>query len=66
MKRGYLYYIAALIWGIPGVTISVKGIKAYLNHLMKTRDGERLGSASTAEYDFADVPVVADDDDNLF
>lgn len=31
MKRGYLYYIAALIWGIPGVTISVKGIKAYLN-----------------------------------
>ena len=31
MKRGYLYYIAALIWGIPGVTISIKGIKAYLN-----------------------------------
>ena len=31
MKRGYLYYIVALIWGIPGVTISIKGIKAYLN-----------------------------------
>lgn len=43
-----------------------KGIKAYLNHLMKTRDGERLGGASTAEFDFADVPVVADDQNDLF
>lgn len=43
-----------------------KGIKAYLNHLMKTRDGERLGGASTAEFDFADVPVVADDVADLF
>lgn len=43
-----------------------KGIKAYLNHIMKTRDGERLGGASTAEFDFADVPVVADDVSDLF
>ncbi len=35
------------------------GIKAYLNHVMKTRDGERLGGCSTAEYDFADI--VLDD-----
>lgn len=43
-----------------------KGIKAFLNHVMKTRDGERLGGASTAEFDFADVPVFADDADNLY
>lgn len=43
-----------------------KGIKAYLNHIMKTRDGERLGGASTAEFDFADVPVVAEDMNDLF
>ncbi len=29
MKREYLYYIAAIIWGIPGVIISIKGISAY-------------------------------------
>ena len=43
-----------------------KGIKAYLNHIMKTRDGERLGGASTAEFDFADVPISADDVSDLF
>lgn len=43
-----------------------KGIKAYLNHIMKTRAGERLGGASTAEFDFADVPVVAEDVTDLF
>ncbi len=45
-----------------------KGIKAYLNHIMKTRDGENLGSASTAEFDFANVPAIEpqDDIDNLF
>ena len=29
MNRKYLYFIAAAIWGIPGVIISIKGIKAY-------------------------------------
>ena len=29
MKQKHLFYIAALIWGIPGVFISIKGIKAY-------------------------------------
>lgn len=29
MKRHYLYYIAAAIWGIPGFIITVKGINAY-------------------------------------
>lgn len=42
-----------------------KGIKAYLNHVMKTRDGEPLGSASTAEFDFADIDI-APADDGLF
>lgn len=44
------------------------GIKAYLNHLMKSRDGERLGSASTAEFDFADIQVAEpiDSIDELF
>jgi len=30
MKRNTLYYIAAALWGIPGVIITVKGIKSYL------------------------------------
>lgn len=29
VKRVYLYLTAALIWGIPGVMISLKGIRAY-------------------------------------
>ncbi len=29
MKRKYLYVVAALLWGIPGVEIFIKGIKAY-------------------------------------
>lgn len=29
MNRKILYYIAALIWGIPGVMITIKGITAY-------------------------------------
>ena len=30
MNRKILYFIAAAIWGIPGVIITVKGLKAYL------------------------------------
>ena len=30
MNRKYLYYIAAALWGIPGIIITVKGIRAYL------------------------------------
>lgn len=30
MKKNALYYIAAVLWGIPGVIISVKGVRAYL------------------------------------
>jgi hypothetical protein len=29
MSRKYLYYIAAAFWGIPGVIITIKGIRAY-------------------------------------
>jgi hypothetical protein len=29
IKRTVLYYIAAFIWGIPGVIITLKGISAY-------------------------------------
>ena len=29
MKRQYLYYIAAVIWEIPGFIISIKGFYAY-------------------------------------
>ena len=29
MKRIYLYYIAAALWGIPGVIITLKGLRAY-------------------------------------
>lgn len=30
MKKGHLYIVAGLIWGVPGLIISVKGINAYL------------------------------------
>ena len=30
MNKKNLYCIAALIWGIPGIIITVKGIRAYL------------------------------------
>lgn len=30
MDRKILYYVAAALWGIPGVIITVKGIRAYL------------------------------------
>ena len=29
MKRKHLYVVAAVIWGIPGIMITLKGIKAY-------------------------------------
>lgn len=30
MNRNLLYYIAAILWGIPGGIITVKGIRAYM------------------------------------
>ena len=30
MNRKYLYYIAAALWGIPGVIIAIKGLRSYL------------------------------------
>ena len=29
MKKRYLYLIAAIIWGIPGFIIAIKGLRAY-------------------------------------
>lgn len=29
MNRKHLYVVAAMIWGIPGIMITLKGIKAY-------------------------------------
>jgi len=29
MNKRYLYFIAALIWGAPGIMIAIKGINAY-------------------------------------
>lgn len=31
MNRTVLYYIAAFLWGTPGVIIAIKGIKMYLS-----------------------------------
>lgn len=28
-NRNILYYLAALIWGVPGIILSIKGIRAY-------------------------------------
>ena len=30
MNKRFLYYIAAFIWGAPGIAIAIKGCKAYL------------------------------------
>ena len=30
MTKKHLYIVAAIIWGIPGVILSIKGINAYL------------------------------------
>lgn len=30
MNKNALYYVAAALWGVPGVIISVKGVKAYM------------------------------------
>lgn len=32
MNRKHLYVVAAVIWGIPGIMITLKGIKAYAIH----------------------------------
>lgn len=29
MNKRFLYWIAALIWGMPGIMITIKGIRAY-------------------------------------
>ncbi len=29
MNKRYLYYIAGLIWGMPGIMVTIKGIHAY-------------------------------------
>jgi len=31
MNKKYLYLIAAAIWGIPGIVITIKGLGAYLS-----------------------------------
>lgn len=38
-----------------------KGVAAGLNNLMKTKDGEALGGRDSAENDFAEIEVEADD-----
>lgn len=35
MRRGYLYIIAAIVWGVPGVMLSLKGINAYAQQPLK-------------------------------
>lgn len=30
MNKNALYYVASALWGIPGVIISVKGVKTYM------------------------------------
>ena len=36
IRRVYSYFLAAAIWGIPGVNIAVKGVRAYM--LMRPDD----------------------------
>jgi len=45
-----------------------KGISCQLNKILKTKDGERFGSKSTAADDFAgiNVPDFEEDEDDVF
>ena len=38
-----------------------KGVGCYLNNVMKTKEGERLGGGASADEDFADVEFEDDD-----
>lgn len=57
------------VWGIVSVTFfgydtnGNRGVACGLNNIMKFKDDERLGGRSSAESDFADIPM--DDDDDL-
>jgi hypothetical protein len=42
-----------------------KGIACGLNNLQKLSDGESLGGRQTAESDFGEVPIPAEEDDLL-
>jgi len=44
-------------------TAGNKGVAAGLNNVLKTRDGDYLGSRVSAEADFADVAAQLNDDD---
>ena len=35
MRRSYLYIIAAVVWGVPGVMLSMKGLNAYAMQPLK-------------------------------
>lgn len=41
VKRQKLYYVAALIWGVPGIGITIKGVAAY--HMMPISEWWWLG-----------------------
>lgn len=43
-----------------------KGVGCYINNLMKTRDGDRLGGAAPAEDDFAAFKSESSSDENPF
>ena len=43
MNKKVLYYIAALLWGAPGVVIAVKGIQAYLTMPTERPDAHPRG-----------------------
>ena len=47
IRRVHLYVIAAAIWGIPDINITVKGVKTYM--LMDSaRDHDGLGNHTEA------------------
>ena len=49
INKRYLYLLAGLIWGIPGVMVAIKGIRAYCN--VCTNDLWWLGLIIAAEPD---------------
>lgn len=56
------------VWAIVSVTFygydvsGNRGVACGLNNVMKFKDGERLGSRTSAENDFADIDMEDDDD----
>lgn len=58
MNRTVLYYIAAFLWGTPGVIIAIKGIKMYLSMPSEDMWGQCSFTPHTDSYQIKKGPTT--------